>query len=121
MAVDPATCLAQLAYDHNQVARYLEGADSRHVSDALMREIYLRDDGTCQKCSRAVGPRAVHFDHIIPWSEDGDTVPWNLQVLCEPCNLAKGNRMDHQDHEKLAELMRSSGGFTRWNTSLPNI
>jgi hypothetical protein len=95
---------AQLAYDHSQMARYMEGARSRHVSDALMREIYLRDNGTCQKCSRAVGPRAAHFDHIIPWSEDGDTVPWNLQVLCESCNLAKGNRMDDQDYEKLAEL-----------------
>jgi hypothetical protein len=86
------------------MARYLEGANSRHVSDALMREIYLRDNGTCQKCFRAVGPRAAHFDHIIPWSQDGDTVPWNLQILCEPCNLAKGNRMDDQDWEKFWEL-----------------
>jgi len=82
----------------------MEGARSRHVSDVLMREIYLRDNGTCQKCSRAVGPRAAHFDHIIPWSEDGDTVPWNLQILCESCNFAKGNRMDGQDYKKLWEL-----------------
>lgn len=91
-------------YDHGQIARYMEGADSRHVSDVLMREIYLRDNGACQKCARVVGPRAVHFDHITPWSEDGPTVPWNLQVLCESCNRAKGNRMDDQDREKRAEL-----------------
>jgi hypothetical protein len=100
----PATCFAQLAYDHSQIACYMEGAGSRHVSDAMMREIYLRDNGTCQKCSRTVGPRVVHFDHIIPWSEDGPTVPWNLQILCESCNRAKGNCMDDQDYEKLAEL-----------------
>ena len=99
-----AASFAQLTYDRDQIGRYIEGARSRHVSDALMREIYLRDNGTCQKCSRAVGPRAARFDHIIPWSEDGNTVPWNLQILCEPCNLTKGNRMDDQDYRKLAEL-----------------
>lgn len=104
MATGPATCPTRLAYSRSQVARYMEGARSRYISDALMREIYLRDNGTCQKCSKAVGPRAARFDHIIPWSEDGDTVPWNLQVLCESCNLAKGNRMDGQDHKKLWEL-----------------
>jgi HNH endonuclease len=91
-------------YDHDLIAYYMAGADSRHLSDVLMREIYLRDNGTCQKCLRAVGPRAVHFDHIVPWSVDGETVPWNLQVLCESCNRAKGNRMDDQDNRKRVEL-----------------
>src|ERR1700722_1483424 len=104
MAAAPATCSAQPAHDHGQIARYMRGADSRYISDALMRDLYPRDNGTCQKCFRAVGPRAARFDHIVPWSEDGGTVPWNLQILCESCNLAKGNRMDDQDHEKLAEL-----------------
>jgi hypothetical protein len=33
-----------------------------------------------------------HIDHILAFSKGGLTALENLQPLCEPCNLAKGNR-----------------------------
>ena len=29
----------------------------------------------------------VHIDHIVPRKLDGSNLPFNLQVLCPPCNL----------------------------------
>lgn len=30
------------------------------------------------------------MDHIIPWSKGGPTTLENLQLLCGPCDVAKG-------------------------------
>jgi 5-methylcytosine-specific restriction endonuclease McrA len=37
----------------------------------------------------------AHIDHITPFSKGGLTILKNLQALCSPCNLSKGNRMAH--------------------------
>ncbi len=36
----------------------------------------------------------LHIDHVVPVSRGGLTEPENLQTLCAPCNLRKGNRAD---------------------------
>jgi 5-methylcytosine-specific restriction endonuclease McrA len=33
----------------------------------------------------------LHVDHINPWSLGGETTLDNLQVLCNACNIGKGN------------------------------
>ncbi len=54
-----------------------------------------RADGKCQLCgaSKATGA-TLHVDHIKPRSRFPALalVITNLQVLCEPCNMGKGNR-----------------------------
>ena len=65
---------------------------SRVVSPALRWAVMKRDDSTCQAC----GHRSEQFmtcDHIIPWSKGGPTVLENLQAMCQPCNVAKGNSL----------------------------
>ena len=37
-----------------------------------------------------VRPVKLHVDHILPCAEGGTADPWNLQVLCVVCNVAKG-------------------------------
>ncbi|MCW5775769.1 MAG: HNH endonuclease [Phycisphaeraceae bacterium] len=32
----------------------------------------------------------LHVDHILAWSNGGETVLANLQTLCDRCNLGKG-------------------------------
>lgn len=59
------------------------------LSPSLKREIYLRDGGRCRHCGSSSN---LQYDHIIPLSWGGSNDPSNIQLLCAPCNLRKGNR-----------------------------
>ena len=66
----------------------------RDPSLRLRFKVMHRDNFTCKQCgaSPAKDPSVnLHIDHIIPWSKGGDTTLKNLQTLCLPCNLGKGN------------------------------
>lgn len=57
------------------------------IGEALRREIFRRDGGHCVECGSA---ELLQFDHIIPVAMGGATTAENLQLLCAPCNRAKG-------------------------------
>jgi 5-methylcytosine-specific restriction endonuclease McrA len=52
----------------------------------------------CPGCE-ACGPIAcgattnLTLDHVIPRSKGGSNRLENLQLLCQPCNLAKGDKL----------------------------
>ena len=60
------------------------------IPRAIQREIWRRDEGRCIECS---SKERLCFDHIIPFSRGGSNTGRNLQLLCERCNLSKGNRI----------------------------
>jgi 5-methylcytosine-specific restriction endonuclease McrA len=53
----------------------------------LRRVVWERDGGACVQCGEAF---ELQFDHIIPVALGGASTAENLQVLCGPCNRAKG-------------------------------
>lgn len=67
---------------------------SREVKAAVWR----RDGARCRHCGmtddESVARTGVHlhYDHIVPFSRNGTDSVNNIQLLCEPCNLGKGNR-----------------------------
>lgn len=63
----------------------------RNISLRLKVQVLMRDGNKCKLCGITVTGKDMHFDHITPWSKGGETVLENLQVLCAPHNLAKGN------------------------------
>lgn len=66
----------------------------RDISHKLRFSILLRDGFRCMSCGKSplTYPGVeLHVDHIIPWSEGGETIPENLQTKCKGCNLGKGN------------------------------
>jgi hypothetical protein len=66
----------------------------RGLSERLRFAILLRDGFRCQSCGKSPlkSPGIeLHVDHIIPWSQGGETVAENLQTKCKKCNLGKGN------------------------------
>lgn len=63
----------------------------RNISERLKVQVLMRDGNKCKLCGITVEGENIHFDHKTPWSKGGETVLENLQVLCGPHNLAKGN------------------------------
>jgi hypothetical protein len=67
----------------------------RNVNWRLRAQVLMRDEAKCRLCGTAPRDGArLHVDHIVPWSKGGETVLANLQILCERCNLGKGDLTD---------------------------
>ena len=66
----------------------------RKINLSLRWKVLKRDRYRCVCCgaSPAEDPNVkLHVDHIVPWSEGGETTIDNLQTLCQKCNLGKSN------------------------------
>jgi 5-methylcytosine-specific restriction endonuclease McrA len=54
------------------------------------REIFRRDNFTCQYCGRQVSRLTI--DHVLPRHRGGEHTWDNLVTACSECNLRKGGR-----------------------------
>jgi hypothetical protein len=66
--------------------------DTRSIPPSWRQEILAQHDFRCATCGADLRSAPHHIDHIKPFSKGGSTFRENLQALCGPCNLAKGNR-----------------------------
>ena len=57
------------------------------------RNIFVRDQHTCQYCGRTPREDDLTIDHIIPKSRGGHTVWENVALACTTCNTKKGDRL----------------------------
>ena len=57
------------------------------IPEDVRQLVFVRDGGRCCSCGSTTN---LEFDHVIPVSMGGSSGPKNLQVLCGPCNRAKG-------------------------------
>lgn len=64
---------------------------TRAVSSQTRREVFERDGYVCAYCGST---EDLQIDHIYPWSKGGTHDLNNLQVLCRPCNIHKGARVE---------------------------
>ena len=66
-----------------------EAAGTRRgpIPESVRREVFRRDGGRCANCDSA---ELLQFDHVIPVALGGSSTAENLQLLCAPCNRAKG-------------------------------
>lgn len=70
---------------------YVLSHDERHLNiraftEAQKMTAYSEQDGICKSCGQHFEFEQMDGDHILPWSEGGQTIPENLQMLCVPCN-----------------------------------
>jgi 5-methylcytosine-specific restriction endonuclease McrA len=65
---------------------------TRHPSLALKFLVLKRDGFRCVACGRSPATEAglvLEVDHMLAWSNGGNTVAQNLQTLCRDCNRGK--------------------------------
>jgi hypothetical protein len=65
------------------------------------KNIYIRDNYTCQYCNTKLDPSQLTYDHVIPKSKwtDNNRSPtnWtNITTACIKCNRKKGNKTPKQ-------------------------
>jgi 5-methylcytosine-specific restriction endonuclease McrA len=62
------------------------------ISKHRRQQIFARDKNRCADCRRSFPVDQLTIDHIIPISKGGGVKSKNLQAMCQPCNVAKGDR-----------------------------
>jgi hypothetical protein len=74
------------------------------------KNIFIRDNYTCQYCGKKPDFRDLTYDHIIPksyWKNNhqGSPTNWtNIVTCCSSCNNKKGNKTPSQAHMVLKNL-----------------
>jgi 5-methylcytosine-specific restriction endonuclease McrA len=70
------------------------------------KNIYLRDNYTCQYCGEKLTAKQLTLDHVIPRAQHGTSRWENLVACCEPCNRRKNDRTPEQAGMKLLRVPR---------------
>ncbi|MCY3023520.1 MAG: HNH endonuclease [Planctomycetota bacterium] len=65
------------------------------------RNIFERDNNTCQYCGRKRDRHELTLDHVIPRSRGGTSTWSNIVLACIKCNMRKGDRLPQELNMKL--------------------
>jgi 5-methylcytosine-specific restriction endonuclease McrA len=68
------------------------------------RNLYKRDQMTCQYCGATPGSSELTIDHVLPRAQGGQTTWENCVLACLPCNQRKADRTPKQAKMKLAKV-----------------
>ena len=92
--------------------RFVKPTVKKRVSKKF---VLIRDNMTCQYCSKKLDNSSASVDHIIPvslFNKKEDANSWtNLVAACKACNTKKGNKLIQDTNMKLIREPRSPRGF----------
>lgn len=74
---------------------------SRQTVRLSRDNIFLRDNFTCQYCTKHFAGKELTLDHVFPVSRGGGKSWENLVTACHKCNHKKGNRTPEEAHMPL--------------------
>lgn len=63
--------------------------------------------GACHYCGRAVPPKDLTMDHIVPIARGGKSTKGNVAAACKECNNAKKQLLPMEWKQYLARLSRT--------------
>jgi 5-methylcytosine-specific restriction endonuclease McrA len=71
------------------------------------KNIFTRDDYTCQYCSCKLDNNTATVDHVLPRSRGGKHEWTNVTTSCLRCNRKKGDRTPHEANMPLMKQPKS--------------
>jgi 5-methylcytosine-specific restriction endonuclease McrA len=83
----------------------------RKYQKPTKRALWLRDDNSCQYCSKKLSLNKSTIDHVRPRSRGGNNVWSNLVIACVKCNQTKANALLVECKMKLIKSPSSPGEF----------
>jgi len=83
------------------------------------KNIYRRDNNTCQYCGRKLRTEELNLDHVIPLSRGGKNTWENVVCSCISCNMRKGNRTLEEAGMKLIKKPKKPNWKTFIKSSFP--
>ncbi|MCA9216198.1 MAG: HNH endonuclease [Planctomycetales bacterium] len=75
----------------------------KHTLRFNRRNLFARDNNSCQYCGTNLPSSQLSMDHVMPRSRGGETSWENVVCCCVSCNSRKGN---HTPHEAKMRLLR---------------
>ena len=61
------------------------------IPEEVRIAVWRRDQGRCARCGNREN---LEYDHIVPVTKGGGNTERNIELLCQDCNRAKGNRIE---------------------------
>lgn len=83
------------------VVRELTKYKKKNAVKFSRENVYTRDKGRCQYCSKKVPRAEVTYDHVLPRSQGGKTKWENIVIACLHCNQRKSNKTPEQASMRL--------------------
>jgi 5-methylcytosine-specific restriction endonuclease McrA len=83
------------------------------------RNIFERDDHTCQYCGKKFCKQDLTLDHVVPQSRGGGNTWENLVLACVPCNVRKGSRTPEEAHMPMLRRPKKPTWLPRMGYRLP--
>lgn len=75
------------------IVRFIRAMKGKKKAIKFSREnVYARDKGACQYCTKKVPRPEATYDHVLPRAQGGPTDWTNIVICCVDCNQKKGNR-----------------------------
>lgn len=69
------------------------------------KNLFIRDNFTCQYCGKKLHQNQLTYDHVIPksqWKKDSTATCWsNILTACYGCNSKKANKTPQQANMKM--------------------
>ncbi|RZK27266.1 MAG: hypothetical protein EOO43_00145 [Flavobacterium sp.] len=75
---------------NGEIINLITSNDRMPIPQAVKDMVWNRDGGQCVICG---GNQKLEFDHIIPHAKGGAATYRNIQLLCEPCNRSKSDKI----------------------------
>ncbi len=84
------------------------------------RNIFERDQHTCQYCAKKLPKSELSIDHVIPQSKGGSDSWENLVLACLKCNVRKGNHTPSEANMPLIRRPRKPQWLPSLGARLPS-